>query len=134
MPFSIELLPCSEAGPNNARLGKICVGNFVEQFAVYSVLKPFVLIVEHWTTELQKLVSGATAVGLAASPSMAWILYRFGTKVHVQQVLAVEESGLVISNEMRVTRIPQYEPVGADGEQVSEWLTSVEDVRAFLSR
>lgn len=134
MPFSIELLPHTEMAPNNIRLGRICVGDFTERFGVYSILEPFDLIVGQWRAELQKLVNGSTSVGLATSRSMAWILYRFGTKVHVQQVLAVDESGLVISNEMRVTCIPQYEAIGADGEQVSEWLTSVEDVRAFLSK
>lgn len=134
MPFSIELLPRSETAPNNIRLGRIYVGDFTERFGVYSILEPFDLIVDQWRAELQKLVNGSASVGLATSPNMAWILYRFGAEIRVHQAIAVDESGLVISDKMQVTSIPRYEDSSADGERISEWITSVDDVRAFLSK
>ena len=134
MSFSIELLPLSQTAPDNIRLGQIRIGDFTERFGVYSVLEPFELIVEQWMAELQKLVNGSASVGLATSPNMAWILYTFGAKIRVQQALAVDESDLVISDKMQVTCIPQYEDSSADGERISEWITTVDDVRAFLSK
>ena len=87
--FSIRLLPSDLArGSNEGRLGEIVIGSLCERFAAYwrHEENPDA-IVEEWIDSLRQLIAGNSAVALRTDPRFAWVLYREGNKVHVQQQL-----------------------------------------------
>lgn len=133
MAFSIRLLPDTICGPDGQRLGEIHVEGFVERFAVYPILGMVEDVAVTWPIALRSLVSGSDAVGLAVASNMGWLFYRFGNKVLVQQSLFVQGWGGELNMTGNVTRVPAHQRVLDDGEQISEWSTTIHAIRVFLA-
>src|SRR5690349_8160191 len=100
--FSIRLLPASERDLDGERLGEIRIGSFFERFSVYAIAGTVEAVAAGWTDALRSLLTGAAAVGLPTAPNMTWVLYRFGSKVFVQQMLMLPGIGPRLSPDGRV--------------------------------
>lgn len=131
--FSIRLLPRDVRSPDGQRLGEICIGSFLERFAVYPLAGTEEGIAARWLDELRLLISGTPAVGLPTASNMAWVLYRSGSEVRVRQMLMLSGVGPKLARSGKVTHIPAYAAFNADGERSSEWSTTVEAIRAFVA-
>src|SRR5687768_8799380 len=112
--FSIRLLPTDERGPDGQRVGEICVGEFVERFAVYGFDGTAEAVAARWKDELRVLVNGASAVGLPTAANMTWLLYRVGETVLVRQVLMLPRVGPKLAQGGKVVDIPDRMTVNED--------------------
>lgn len=131
--FSIRLLPADQRGPDGQRVGEICVGTFAERFAVYPFDGTAEAVAARWSGELRRLLEGAVAVGLPTAPNMAWVLYRSDREVIVQQMLMLPAVGPKLAQGGRVVDIPERTTVNEDGDRISEWMTTIEAVAAFVA-
>jgi hypothetical protein len=131
MAFSIRLLPATIRGPDGQRLGEIRIETFTERFAVYPLAGTVNDVATGWSRELRRLIAGRTAVGLPTAPNMAWLLYRFGRKVLVHQSLIFPGWRGKLVSAGNITRVPPYRSASVDGQQISEWSTTIAAVRAF---
>ena len=89
--FSISVFPSDVAsGSDGERLGEIVIGAFRERFAAYWRQEENPSAIEtEWTASLQQLIDGKLAVALRTDPRLAWVLYREGRKVYLQQQLTI---------------------------------------------
>jgi len=133
MAFSIRLLPITICGPDGQRLGEIRIEDFTERFAVHPITGSVDDVAATWPIALERLLAGASAVGLATASNMGWIFYRFGNAILVHQILFVPGWGGELDAMGNVTRVPPYQCVSDDGSRISEWSTGAEAIRAFLT-
>ena len=117
--FSIRILPPEASEPDGPPLGEITIGDFTESFACY----PADSREAKWREQLQALVDGKAVALLVHDPRFAWVLFREGDVCFVQQKLSLDGTFTDIGGRTLVTE---------DGDPVSEWSTSVSDIRAFL--
>lgn len=122
--FAIQLLPNSQRGPDGQRLGRITVGDFIEEFPCYSRDENVDDLEWGWLSELRKLVAGDSAVALIHDPRFAWVIYREGNSCFVQQKGSCNGEFYPIA-----ARCTYNEA----GERVSEWITSVSEIEHFLA-
>ena len=133
--FSISLLPpYVDVGPDGQRLGEIVVGTFRERFAACwrHDESPSVLEAE-WATSLQQLLHGKSSVALRTDPRFAWILYREDRKVYVQQQGLFPHWEGSLDSDGTIESVPPRRTLTDEGERISEWQTTVEDIRDFLT-
>ena len=131
-PFSIRVLPRQVRRSDGRRIGQICIGSHTERFTVSPLAGSVEIVASRWVDELWRLVHRAPAIGLPIASNMAWVLYRFGSGVVVQQMLMLPGVGPKLLPSGRVTRIPDYSSANPDGQPISEWETTVGAIRAFL--
>jgi hypothetical protein len=117
--FSIRILSSEESEPGGPPLGEITMGDFTERFACYPADSWEV----KWREQLQALVDGKSVALLVHDPRFAWVVFREGDVCFVQQQL---------SRDGTFTDLPGRSLATEEGDPVSEWTTSVEDIRAFL--
>ena len=103
------------------RPGPRRVGAFVERFAVYPFAGTPEAVAARWSDELLRLLEGADAVGLPTASNMAWVLYRSGREVIVQQMLMLPGVGPTLSPGGQVGDIPAHTAVSDDGQALSQW-------------
>jgi hypothetical protein len=105
----------------------------VERFAVYPFAGDIESVAARWTDSLRLLVRGADAVGLPSASNMTWILYRSNLQIFVQQMLMLANSGPKLSQDGTVTNIPVHRAINEDGQQISQWTTTIDAIASFLS-
>lgn len=105
----------------------------MERFAVHPFDGTAEAVAARWPGELRRLLGGAVAVGLPTASNMAWVLYRLGREVIVQQMLMLPGVGPTLAPGGRVSDIPAHTAVSEDGQALSQWATSIEAVAAFVA-
>jgi hypothetical protein len=120
--FYIRVLPEQEKSSTGERLGQICIGNFSEKFVCS--LTPVEKLESNWTNQLRSLIEGAYSVALLHDSRFAWIVYREDRKCFVQQALSLT-GGFIEHLDCRVTKTE-------DGEPISEWSTTIEEISEFI--
>jgi len=71
---------------------------------------------------LQELLNGSSVVALIHDPRFAWLVYREGSHCFIQQRLSLDG---------RFDDLLPRRTQTKDGERISEWATSIEDIRRF---
>ena len=124
--FAIHLLPPSKRGGDGERLGRITIGDFTELFACHPPRGASIRSMPaRWRRQLRRLVRGETsAVALVHDPRFAWIVYRVRHRCYIQQSLFLD--GDFSHIEPRCTH-------SDEGQRVSEWSTSIDDVTSFIN-
>lgn len=117
--FAIHILPRSESCPDGEPLAEITIGDFSERFQC----TPSDSLESEWREQLQALVNGQTYALLAHDPRFAWVVYREGETCFVQQRFSRDGAFAELTPRMTATE---------DGHPVSEWQTSVAEIRAFV--
>lgn len=120
--FAIRILPPSERGPEDERLGEITIGAFTERFPCAAITSAEELEAD-WRCELHSLLSGEPQIAMVHDPRFAWIVYRVGNECYVQQHFSMAESFI---------HLPDRCTVNEDGERISEWNTSIAEIEKFL--
>jgi hypothetical protein len=144
MAFSIRFLPesCHEIKHDSMEVvGEIVLGEFRELFLASLSFWTKAQYEAHWREALNRIVNNVSPSAVITTmydPAMAnfifwWPMYRQGSDVivHNQMLLLMEiEERLDPNNPYSL--IPEYYSMSEDGEKVSEWRISIEDVSTFL--
>jgi len=93
-----------------------------------------------WLAAIDELLSGANRAVLVTSIcppddpdfGMCWVLYREGKTVYVQNCLLFPEQLSKLADRSELTElVGPRQTVSEDGEQISEWRTTVADIAHF---
>lgn len=124
--------------------GIIKIGSFEESFEIFTDHYTSHDYLRQWNTALSKIVTGEKKIvtlmtswfppNLKANLS-AWVLYRENDTVYIHEKIYIpdehefglDDNGVVIENEPRET-------ISEEGDQISEWKTSVEEINKFLAK
>ena len=133
--FSIKLLPASDDDVEGVRYGRITVGTFQESFEVcpWEANDSADTVSTQWYVALRTLLHGADYVALRTQALRAWMLYRQGEKVFVQDVLLLDDAAWP-EDSNRVNTLPPRRTQTDDGAPVSEWHTTISAIRTFLAQ
>jgi len=139
--------PAESAGNGTpAFYGKIVIDDFQETFAASLVSWTRDDYDLHWRKALEYLIAGGDRSALitdyvepSAHPGgedylIWWPLYRDGDRVFVQNhVLFLKQLGTPFSAERPWTSVRDRETISGDRQRISEWTTTVEEIKRFLS-
>ncbi|MDJ0918870.1 MAG: hypothetical protein QNJ05_13980 [Woeseiaceae bacterium] len=131
--FSLEIVERSPENPEVDAVAKISIGSYSERFGVCFLPDGEKATIENWREELSQLVDGVGFASIRSQPLMAWILYQEGDAVIVQQHCLVEEWEGELDDNGHIVRVPARTSSSADGVRVSEWTTTLDAIRSFLS-
>jgi hypothetical protein len=114
------------------KLAQIRIGSFVEDFGV-SIDSSTTSLESEWRREASRLLGRKKKVALPACRhgrvlSRAWILYRVGDVVFVQDRVFLR------GFDAKSGRIPARETSTDDGRRISEWSVSLAEVVAFARK
>lgn len=141
-----ERPPESETDGVPVFCGRIVIGEFQETFAASLVFWSREEYGLHWRKALERLVTigdrSALITDYVEPPThpysggylIWWPLYRDGDAVYVQnQLLFFEQLSRPFSAHRPWDSVRDRHAVNEDGQKISEWVTTVEDIRHFLS-
>jgi hypothetical protein len=142
-----DLAPESEKDGVRVAYGKIVISDFQETFAASLAFWTRDDYDRHWRKALEKLISGADRSALItdyveppAYPYSGgylfwWPLYRDGDTVYVQsQILFFDQLSQPFSPENPWDSVRDRQVVNGDGQNISEWATTVGDIQYFLTQ
>lgn len=138
MTFSIELI--ATRAPIGR--GRIRIDEFREEFETSLEFWSPADYRRQWSRALEGLVAGGDRSALITSitdPQTAnfifwWPLYRVDEDIVIQNgVLLLDELTGPFDPERCEAFVPEREQTGESGEQISEWRTSLAEIRDFLS-
>jgi len=145
MSFAIRFVPPEEAAwelePHDVRYGLIVIGEFSEHFQVDLEFWRQEDYVRHWRHALERITSDdqisclITSLGDPRTSMMVfwWPLYRTGDTIRVQNAIrSFDQLGGLFDSENPYPSVPPRRTVSEDGDPISEWSMSVDDVRKFL--
>ncbi len=115
--FSIRRI--AERGPEGEQLGEITIGDFTEKFACAPPPSEEL----GWKMQLQALLRGEPAVALVHDPRFAWVVYREGNRCFIQQRFFADSDFHNLLPRRTETE---------DGHKISEWSTTIEDIRSYV--
>ncbi len=140
-----ERLPESETDGAPVILGKIVIDNFRETFAPSLSFWTRDQYEMQWIRALEKLVAGEDRSALITdyvepptevtsnSYLVWWPMYREGDTIFVQNhLLFFHQLSRPFSLDRFWESVPDRRIVGEEGQKVSEWVTTVQDIRDFL--
>ena len=122
--------------------GYIHIGEFSEHFPVAIGYWDRATYLRHWREALARLAAGSSAVGLltwmippgSSDHARAWILYRDGERVIVQERLFIgQESRPAFDEHGHLRGIEPRTTSSDDGAPISEWTTNVSSIQDFLT-
>ncbi len=141
-----ERLPESETNGVPVVYGKIVIGDFQETFATSLASWTRSEYDLHWKKALEKLVAGGDRSALLADyvePPVYpysggylfwWPLYRDGDAVYVQNhILFFEQLSQPFSADRPWDSVRDRQVVNEDGQKISEWTTTIDEIKHFLS-
>jgi hypothetical protein len=123
-------------------MGFIQIGDFSERFVVTLNHWDAATYSRHWHEALRRLLTGSPAVGLmtwmtpprSRDAARAWILYRDGEQVFIQERIFVSpEHRARFDEHQQLVDIAGRQTVNADGDRISEWSTGLRSIQDFLS-
>jgi len=145
MPFSIKLLqetPVNLVPSQNASYGIITIGSFEERFVAtldYWCAKDYE---QHWKQAIGRIVQVSDVSCLITSmhnPAAAnflfwWPMYRVGDTVFFQHhILFFDELPSPFNEHDPYACVPERKILNEDGEAISEWSASVDDLILFFT-
>ena len=145
MSFLIRFVPPEEADwevePRDVRYGLIQIGDFSEYFQVDLGFWRQEDYERHWRHALERITSGVptscliTSIGDPRTSTMVfwWPLYRTGTTIRIQNAIRFfEQLDTPFDEENPYPSVPPRRTVSEDGEVISEWSASLNDLKDFL--
>jgi hypothetical protein len=127
--------------PDGFQLGSIVIGEFEELFESPLSFWSIGDYQKHWKRALERTVNGAAKSCLFTSmydPPTAnflfwWPLYREGQIVYIQnQMLFLNKIDGALDPVNPYVHVPDRKVINKDGEKISEWNTTVEEISQFL--
>lgn len=140
-PFNLTLNQSAVSAGDTTTNGTIRIGDFSERFEVDLSYWAAEQYRASWRAAASLLVSGGDKAAFITSisdPATAniifwWTAHRDGERVYLQQqVLFLEQLQTAFDPSAPFIHIGPREQVDEDGNKISEWAVSVDDMRAFL--
>jgi CdiI N-terminal domain len=139
--FDISFVPSADPVDGASR-GEIRIGSFSERFAADLTFWGQARYERQWLEAAGRIVSHESAVFVTSVPDPAsanfvrwWAMYREGEAVVLQeQICFLEELAGPFDPDRPERFLRERESVSEDGDEVSEWRTTVGAVRDFLAR
>ena len=131
--FSIRVLPDPCPDPDLDAYGEIVVGGHAERLGVVLSDNSLEATESAWRSELASLLGGRSAVGLRTQPKFAWVLYRVGNDVFVQEHLICDDWTGRLDSEGNILELPPRRTRTEEGERISEWRVKLADIRSFVA-
>jgi hypothetical protein len=121
--------------------GLITIGEFEERFIVPLNFWNASDYEKHWKNAIKRILINKSSCLITAmyNPKYAnfinwWPLYREHGKVYIQNhILFFKELKQPFDPKNPFTFIPEHERTTEDGEKISEWVTSINDLTDYLS-
>ena len=145
MPFSLEFvdrIPLGVLGPGKYAKGRITIGEMRESFcAALDVLSKRDYMTQ-WVDAVERLERGYDSSAVVTCYAdrggeiigMWWVLHReagsSSVRVHNQLILR-DQVGDAFGMACWQEYLPKYERIAEDGGEISEWATSIQDLRTF---
>ena len=140
--FDIRFLP-PVGDDDRGREGKITLDDHVETFESPTYVWSVTRYEQQWLEAARRLAAGARSTAFLTEVHAPddteyhrwWVMWREGDEVHVQeQLLLVDQlpAPLVLSDPYR--SIPARVQISEDGERISEWRLTVDDLTEFVAR
>lgn len=126
-----------------AAYGKIHIGDYSETFVAILHYWTPAQYAWQWETALRRIIEGRDRSALITSYVEAaperflfwWVLYRENDIVYIQnQMLFFDQLDKAFSVEHPWESVGARETITEEGREISEWTTSIEDVRECLER
>ena len=153
MSFSIQFLNLDDYSPeqrkyylgkkHNLCLGEITIGGFDEVFESSLAFWSKNEYEVQWKDALARIVKGSRTSCLITTmndPRRArfltwWPLYRDGYNVIVQNHLFfIKDAKGQFDPQRPYSFVKEYERINRDGQEISEWITTVVEIEEFLDR
>jgi hypothetical protein len=140
MAFSIGFLSCPKRRANE-RYGRITIGRFQEDFIAPLIYWKSEDYERHWRDAVVRIVGRHRTSCLLTSiydPATArfyfwWPMYRRGSRVFIQNHgLFLDQLDHPFDTNNVYGSVPRRITVNDEGERISEWETTVDDLRKFL--
>ncbi|MFI7607423.1 hypothetical protein ACIBTV_20075 [Micromonospora sp. NPDC049366] len=140
--FSIRLARSGDAVlGSSVSLGRITADGLDEAFEAPTSEWDEAAYRASWRSELQRILDGAdraVLLTLVVDPLSAnwlrgYVLYRLGNEIRIQERLFFAnelDHEIDLANPSR--SVPTYESVNEDGVRISEWVTSLGELRDFF--
>jgi len=119
--------------------GRVQLGDFIERFIAPLGRWDQSDYKRQWIDGAQRLIDGERrSAFMVEAGRLWWTAWRDGSKIYIQQQLLIDED-LSPACTARAANLP-YDLIGTreshseDGEMLSEWLISLDDLREFMSR
>jgi hypothetical protein len=134
-----ELSKCN--GNRQVALGVITIGDFNERFEALLGFWGKDDYQAHWQDALGRILRReeiSCLITSMADPKTAnfitwWPLYREGSAVIVQNhIFFLKDAKGKFDSKNPYTFVQRYRSVNADGQPISQWITSVEDIQEFV--
>ena len=132
----------SHVSDGREALGHIRIGEFSERFPVVLGYWDRATYLRHWREALSRLVGGEPRIGLptrmippnSLDHATAWILYREGKRVFVQERIFVgPASRPAFDDHEHLLGIEPRTTSSEDGAPISEWSTNLSSIEDFLN-
>ena len=129
-------------GDEKMALGKISIGDFSEKFYASLSYWDSEQYIFHWKQSLEKIINGEQTSALITSmydPKISnfifwWLLYQEDKNIYVQNhILLMDNIDCLINEKNVYNYIPNREIIDEEGNRISEWITSLEAIKAFLT-
>ena len=120
--------------------GRVSIGEYRESFLASLEVWSREQYEAQWLEAAARLVAGEERSAFFTSAFQSWwAMWRQGALVHVHEELIVPQRFATLGPTPDLTRAPYqllgpYAAVGQDGEPISEWQFSLDDVREYLRR
>lgn len=141
MAFSISFLKNNSLAPNELKLGKIVLGNYVEHFESSLSYWNMEDYKNHWKNALNKIACESNKSCLITSiydPSSSnflywWPIYREGSSIFFQnQILFLKKLRPKFDPYNPCSSVPARNTINEDGHIISEWELSIEEILEYL--
>jgi hypothetical protein len=142
--FAIEFISDSRVEFGEpARRGRITLGDFSEVFVAPLVFWAAADYLNQWVEAAKHIVNGQPRSCFVAAmresphdgPVFLWPAYKDGEVVFVQHRLLLPETVKGVFNPLNLyAQVDERRTLSEDGEPISEWQVSVEDLASFLRR
>ena len=120
--------------------GQVCLGEYRESFLAPLDVWSREQYEGQWHEAAARLVAGEERSAFFTSAFQSWwAMWRHGALLYVHEELIVPQRFATLGAAPDLTRAPYqllgpYAAVSQDGDPISEWQLSLDDVREFLRR
>lgn len=141
MAFSISFLKNNSLTPNELKLGKIVLGDYMEHFESSLSYWNMEDYKNQWKNALNKIARESNKSCLITSiydPSSSnflywWPIYREGSSIFFQnQILFLKKLQPKFDPSNPYKSVPARNTINEDGHVISEWELSIEEILEYL--
>jgi hypothetical protein len=115
--------------------GRTVLGNYSEEFMSELGFWTRRDYEQHWLQSAARILNGGSKAAFFTSAfQFFWAMWRNGNLLLVHEHLLLPEMQAAIATENLHSVVPEYEAASENGETISEWRISIDEMREFHQR